>query len=284
MPELAELKLTSDYVNNCSEGATYTRVEKNPQHKGAELDIPFKYFSIKSESKGKEIVLTIKDEDSKDFIPIRITMGMSGHFQLTNTGQEPKHAHLKFHRKDGTTLSFVDVRRFGKWTQGVAWNEDRGPDPTSDFDAFFLNIMTNLTKRTFRKPLYEVLMDQKWFNGIGNYLRAEIIFRAENVDPFLPASQQIAKYPKILELCRDIPMLAYAKGGGSIRDWDNPFGSDAIQEKFMLCYGNKTMDTRIDPKGRRFWYDPKWNAPMHRDDLKDWDYYSGLPSPSAYKS
>jgi endonuclease VIII-like 1 len=144
--------------------------------------------------------------------------------------------------------------------------------------------MTNLTKRTFRKPLYEVLMDQKWFNGIGNYLRAEIIFRAENVDPFLPASQQIAKYPKILELCRDIPMLAYAKGGGSIRDWDNPFGSDAIQEKFMLCYGNKTMDTRIDPKGRRFWYDPKWNAPMHRDDLKDWDYYSGLPSPSAYKS
>jgi formamidopyrimidine-DNA glycosylase len=132
MPELAELKLTSDYVNTCSEGATYTRVEKNPQHKGAELDIPFKYFSIKSESKGKEIVLTIKDEDSKDFIPIRITMGMSGHFQLTNTGQEAKHAHIKFHRKDGTTLSFVDVRRFGKWTQGVAWNEDRGPDPTSD--------------------------------------------------------------------------------------------------------------------------------------------------------
>ena len=228
--------------------------------------------------------MTISDDSSKSKIPIRMTMGMSGHFRITNTGQEDKHAHLKFYRKDGTTLSFVDVRRFGKWTQGVAWNEDRGPDPTSDFDAFFLNIMTNLTKRTFRKPLYEVLMDQKWFNGIGNYLRAEIIFRAENVDPFLPASQQIAKYPKILELCRDIPMLAYAKGGGSIRDWDNPFGSDAIQEKFMLCYGNKTMNTRIDPKGRRFWYDPKWNAPMHRDDLKDWDYYSGLPSPSAYKS
>lgn len=284
MPELAELKLTSDFVNEASSSIVYTSVKKNPEHKGQELDIPFKYWRLSAESKGKEIVLTIKCDDTGQAIPIRITMGMSGHFQVTNTGQEPKHAHLKFYRKDGTTLSFVDVRRFGKWTQGAAWNEDRGPDPTSDFDAFFLNIMTNLTKRTFRKPLYEVLMDQKWFNGIGNYLRAEIIFRAENVDPFLPASQQIAKYPKILELCRDIPMLAYAKGGGSIRDWDNPFGSDAIQEKFMLCYGNKTMDTRIDPKGRRFWYDPKWNVPMHRDDLKDWDYYSGLPSPSAYKS
>lgn len=284
MPELAELKLTSDFVNEASSSIVYTSVKKNPEHKGQELDIPFRYWRLSAESKGKEIVLTIKCDDTGQAIPIRITMGMSGHFQVTNTGQEPKHAHLKFYRKDGTTLSFVDVRRFGKWTQGAAWNEDRGPDPTSDFDAFFLNIMTNLTKRTFRKPLYEVLMDQKWFNGIGNYLRAEIIFRAENVDPFLPASQQIAKYPKILELCRDIPMLAYAKGGGSIRDWDNPFGSDAIQEKFMLCYGNKTMDTRIDPKGRRFWYDPKWNVPMHRDDLKDWDYYSGLPSPSAYKS
>jgi endonuclease VIII-like 1 len=284
MPELAELKLTSDYVNTSSEGVTYVKVEKNPEHKGKELDIPFESFRIKSESKGKEIVLYILDNNSDEYIPIRITMGMAGHFQVTNTTKEPKHAHLKFYRKDGTTLSFVDVRRFGKWTQGVAWNEGRGPDPTTEPREFFLNIMTNLTKKTFHKPLYEVLMDQKWFNGIGNYLRAEIIFRADDVDPFLPAAQQIAKYPKILQLCTDVPMLAYAKGGGSIRDWDNPFGENAIQEKFMLCYGNKTMDTRIDSKNRRFWYDPKWNVPMHRDDLKDWDYYSGLPSPSAYKS
>jgi len=259
MPELAELRLTSDYVNECSDRAVYVSVEKNPEHKGKDLDIPFKSFTIKAESKGKEIVLSIKDAYSDATIPIRITMGMSGHFQLTNTAQEPKHAHLKFYRKDGTTLSFVDVRRFGKWTQGVAWNEDRGPDPTTEPREFFLNIMTNLTNKTFRKPLYEVLMDQKWFNGIGNYLRAEIVFRANDVDPFLPAVEQLAKYPKILQLCTDIPMLAYAKGGGSIKDWNNPFGENAIQERFMLCYGNKNMDTRIDPKGRRFWYDPKWN-------------------------
>ena len=282
MPELAELKLTSDYVNSSSNNITYTNVKKNPEHKGKELDIPFNYFKISTESKGKEIVMTIKDEDSPETITIRMTMGMSGHFQLTNVSQESKHAHLKFYRKDGTVLSFVDVRRFGKWTQGLSWNKDRGPDPTTEPREFFLNIMTNLTKRTFRKPLYEVLMDQKWFNGIGNYLRAEIIFRAGDVDPFLPAAQQIAKYPKILELCTDIPMLAYAKGGGSIKDWDNPFGENAMQEKFMLCYGNKTMETRIDSKKRRFWYDPKWNVPTHRDDLKDWDYYSGLPSPTAY--
>ena len=271
MPELAELKFTSDYVNQASEGATYVRVEKNPVHKCDDLDIPFESFKIKAKSKGKEMVLYFLDENSDKFIPVRITMGMSGHFKLTNTGDEAKHAHLKFYRKDGTTLSFVDVRRFGKWKQGLVWSDNRGPDPTTEYKAFWDNVMTNLTK--LKKPLYEMLMDQKYFNGIGNYLRAEIIFRAGDVDPFLPAGMQFARYPKLLDLCRDIPLLAYAKGGGSIKDWDNPFGDEAIQERFMLCYGNAKMSKRKDRNGRTFWYDKKWDeVPTSRDDLKDFLY------------
>ena len=274
MPELAELKFTSDYVNEVSEGMTYVGVKKNPVHKGDELEIPFEKFKVKAQSKGKEMVLYILDKGSDQYIPIRMTMGMAGHFKLTNTGQEPKHAHLKFFRNDGTTLSFVDVRRFGKWKQGLAWSENRGPDPTTEYDMFWTKIMTNLTK--LNKPLYETLMDQKYFNGIGNYLRAEIIYRAEDVDPFLPAGMQLAKYPKILELCRDIPLLAYAKGGGSIKDWDNPFGENSIQEKFMLCYGNDKMAKRKDRNGRTFWYDKKWDdVPLSREDLGDYLYERG---------
>lgn len=275
MPELAELKFTSDFVNSVSGNITYSNVEKNPEHKCEDLNIPFKEFKLKSESRGKEMILIISDKYSTDSIPIRMTMGMSGQFALTNTGDEPKHSHLKFYRNDGTTLSFVDVRRFGKWKQGLRWNSSRGEDPTTSFDSFWKDIMTNLTSRAFKKPLYEVLMNQKYFNGIGNYLRAEIIYRAGDVDPFLPAGMQLAKYPKILELCKDIPMLAYAKGGGSIRDWDNPFGTNAIQEKFMLCYGNSSMSKRKDSNGRTFWYDKKWdNVPTSRDELGDFLYGS----------
>ena len=271
MPELAELKFTADYVNQVSEGANYVNVFKNPEHKCEDLNIPFKSFRVKAESKGKEMVIAILDNNSDQIIPIRMTMGMSGYFKLTNTGQELKHSHLRFNTEEGTTLSFVDVRRFGKWKQGLWWNSSRGEDPTTSYDSFWKDIMTNLTSRAFKKPLYEVLMNQKYFNGIGNYLRAEIIFRAEDVDPFLPAGMQLAKYPKILQLCKDIPMLAYAKGGGSIRDWDNPFGEDAVQERFMLCYGNDEMSKRKDRNGRMFWYDPKWdNVPTSRDDLKEY--------------
>ena len=269
MPELAELKFTADYVNQVSKGMKYVRVEKNPVHKCEDLDIPFKTFKIKAQSKGKEMVLYFLDYHSDQFITARITMGMSGHFKVTNTGDEVKHSHLKFYRKDGTTLSFVDVRRFGKWKQGLVWSDNRGPDPTTEYKAFWDNVMTNLTK--MKKPLYEMLMDQKYFNGIGNYLRAEIIYRAGDVDPFLPAGMQFARNPKLLDLCRDIPLLAYAKGGGSIKDWDNPFGDEAIQERFMLCYGNNEMSKRKDRNGRTFWYDKKWdNVPTSRDDLGEY--------------
>ena len=272
MPELAELKLTADYVNQMAKDEKFVAVKKNPEHKGEDLTIPFKKFRIRAESRGKELVLAILDRYSDQVITVRMTMGMSGYFKLTNTGNEPKHAHLKFYTDDGVTLSFVDVRRFGKWKQGVWWNEDRGPDPVKESKEFFLNVMTNLTKPAFKKPLYEALMNQKYFNGIGNYLRAEIIYRAGDVDPFLPAGGQIAKYPKILQLCEDVPKMAYIKGGGSIKDWSNPFtGAKEINENFMLCYGNKAeMLDRIDSNGRRFWYDPKWEMPMHRDELAEY--------------
>ena len=253
---------------------TYVGVKKNPIHKCEDLNIPFETFKIKAVSKGKEMVLYFLDKHSDQYIPVRITMGMSGHFKLTNSGQEPKHSHLKFYRSDGTTMSFVDVRRFGKWKQGVAWSDNRGPDPTTEYKAFWDKVMTNLTK--LKKPLYEMLMDQKYFNGIGNYLRAEIIYRAGDVDPFLPAGMQFARYPKLLDLCRDIPLLAYAKGGGSIKDWDNPFGDEAIQERFMLCYGNAEMSKRKDRNGRTFWYDSKWDdVPTSRDDLGEYLYERG---------
>jgi endonuclease VIII-like 1 len=259
MPELAELKLTAEYINNRAGGLKFESVQKNPEHKCQDLEIPFKKFKIKATSRGKEIVIGILDCYSDRIIPIRITMGMSGYFLMTNTGREANHSHLKFNTTDGTTLSFVDVRRFGKWKQGVWWNKDRGPDPTKEFKLFKDNIYSNLSRAAFKKPIYEALMDQKFFNGIGNYLRAEILYRIPQLNPNISGKSAIEAYPEILDLCRDIPMLAYAKGGGSIKDWNNPFGENAIQEKFMICYGNKGMSHKQDRNGRRFWYDPKWD-------------------------
>jgi len=261
MPELAELRFTADYINQVSEDIEYISCYKNPQHKCQDLDIPFYKYKLSAQSRGKEIVVEVKDVHSDKTIDIRWTMGMSGYFKLTVTGLEHKHAHLQFRTSDGRTLSFVDVRRFGKWKQGVSWNKDRSPDPTYEFEKFKTNIKKNIHRAIFSKPIYETLMDQKFFNGIGNYLRAEILYRIPTLNPNTPGRDAIESHPEVLDFCRDIPLLAYKKGGGSIKDWENPFdSSEEVYENFMICYGRRGMGQIIDRNGRRFWYDPKWNA------------------------
>ena len=162
MPELAELRLTADYINACSQGdgphIHYISIEKNPAHKGTHCitpENPGEYFSLSAKSRGKELLIYIHKDNN--ITPIRMTMGMSGHFELTNTGQESKHAHLKFYRKDGTTLSFVDVRRFGKWKASETWSINRGPDPVFDHTEFIDNIYKNigLIKGATQKKLLE---------------------------------------------------------------------------------------------------------------------------------
>lgn len=258
MPELAELKLTADYINESSRGISFIKIEKNPVHKGEDVEVPFEKFKISAKSRGKELVVYIKDKYSTEVIPMRMTMGMAGHFGLTNTGQENKHAHLKFYSTDGVTLSFVDVRRFGKWKLGHEWSDNRGPDPTEEFDQFTENIMGNLTKREFDKPIHLVMMNQKYFNGIGNYLRAEILYRIPELNPFISAREAITEFPKILEYCKLIPEYAYQLGGGKIKDWKNPFEEINERSTFFRCYSQPNMANGIDKNGRRFWFDPKW--------------------------
>lgn len=276
MPELAEVRLTADYINKAVKGLVFSNIEKNPVHKGDSFEVPTAY-TITAESRGKELLLKLRDADTH--IPIRFNLGMSGYFEHKNLDKSHKHAHLKFIARDGTSLNFVDVRRFGRWNVGLEWSSKRGPDPTLDYPGFVQNILDNIHKPAFKKPIYELLMDQKWFNGIGNYLRAEIMYRVD-VSPFIPAWQAIDQEPKILELCRDLPLQAYELGGGSIKDWKNPFGKEIKNwEEFMLCYGNETMSKVKDKTGRTFWHDPIWKQ---LDLNRDWDHYSDLPNPTAY--
>jgi endonuclease VIII-like 1 len=289
MPELAELRLTADYINQESKGKTFFSIKKNPNHKGEDLfkDIDFP-FTINAKSRGKELMIEISTspefatEENIKVQHLMMGMGMSGYFKWIDDGSIEKHAHLKFFTEGGC-LAFIDVRRFGKWKWGY-WSSDRGPDPTTQHESFVGSILSNLSHRDFNKPINEILMNQRWFNGIGNYLRAEILYRAD-INPFMPARDAIKIAPEILNLCKSIPETAYLLGGGELKDWVNPFKFDTIDDvkigwkEFMKCYGKPGMSTMIDNngKGRRFWYNPKW-------DIGDsnWCHYSGMPSPSAY--
>lgn len=267
MPELAEVRLTSEYVNQVSDRVVFYSVWKNPVHKGKKVEVRTP-FSLQAESRGKEMRLAISPAPNffsdaaqeKKTLYLMMTMGMSGHFKWAPKSDEmPKHTHLSFNSNLGN-LCFVDVRRFGRWSFG-SWNPQRGPDPTREFSLFSEHVTKNMFTKAFQKPIHEVLMDQSYFNGIGNYLRAEILYRTE-CDPFSSATLALQAHPEILTLCRDLPLQAYALGGGRLKDWENPAGVPvpAGWNSFMLCYGNPGMSRIKDRNGRTFWYDPKWNS------------------------
>ena len=252
MPEIAEVRITADYVNALSEGKNFYTISKNPVHKGIDIlphDTPFK---ISARSRGKELCLFLSTDSGTR--SLKMTMGMSGHFKWIEDGELEKHAHLKFNSVQGS-LAFVDVRRFGKWKWGK-FSENRGPDPIDEYDKFIENILSHLHTKEFQKPLYEILMNQRYFNGIGNYLRAEILYKADQ-NPFEPAYIALIHNARILELCKTLPIEAYYLNGGSIKDWKNPFGEQSSSD-WMKCYGNKNMSTLVDSAGRRLWFDKKW--------------------------
>ena len=214
MPELAEVKIMAEYINSVSEGQVYTNIRKSPETKvKTQMEDPFDgmSFTIEAQSRGKELMLTLISLGGEER-SIKFAMGMSGNWYLASPGEMVKHAHLKFYREDGYSLMMVDVRRFAKWDWTESWSSKRGPCPLSEYEAFVKNIQASINKKIFEKPIYEIMMDQKYFNGIGNYLRAEILDRY-SVNPFLPAKEVITY--DLLELCHDVCQEAYLVGGGS---------------------------------------------------------------------
>lgn len=252
MPELAEVKIMSEYINYVSDKTTFNKVKKSPQNKNPELIIEGN-FKIKAHNRGKELILEINNQK------LLCNMGMSGNWVFLKKGSEPKHSQLMFDTTDGYTLALVDFRRFSRWKWVEGWSGNRGPCMLTEWDDFVTNLKNNSDKKIFDKPIYELMLDQKYFNGLGNYLRAEILDRS-NQNPFVSSRESINNQ-LMLELCRDIVMEAYQLGGGQLLQWTNPYFDDKVTfREWLQCYGKK--EKIVDSKGRTFWFDEKYKTSL----------------------
>ena len=265
MPEISEVKIMSEFINKTTQDKKFINIRKSDVSK-VKTDLKGNWpigFCINTQTKGKKLKINIKwsvdcfKHHLKPNMSLICGMGMSGHWTFTEREKTPKHAHLMFDTDDGWTLSLVDVRRFANWVWSD-WPENVGPDPVSEHKLFVKNVMDNLENKIFDKPIYEILLNQKYFSGIGNYLRAEIMYHLD-VDPFLSARQVITENPRIFELCRQLPIEAYVLGGGQLKDWTNPYKMEKKTfESWLQCYTKPDMATIMDKNKRRFWYNKKF--------------------------
>ncbi len=254
MPEIAELKIMSEFINKVSCDKLYHKIYDVQKgiHSDITNDLILSNFKIKSNSYGKTLFLDVQNKKLSFF------MGMSGNWKFLSTKDinSIKFIRLRFDTIDGYSLLCYGGYMGPKWKLGY-FSSKKGPDPIQDFDKFKLNILDNLDNKDFDKPIYECLLNQKWFCGIGNYLRSTIIYYS-NINPFQSGRQAIKNNIHIIELCKDIPDKAYELNGGQLKDWKNPLDVDDTKFKEWVFYqkGNKIKDSN----GRTFWYDPKWES------------------------
>jgi len=270
MPEIAEVRLTSELVSKIGKLTTFTRVEKSPVSKiKTDLsEISFKEFTVQSASRGKEMVLTFIDSivpfQEATSKKMKVTLGMSGTWVyykpgLPDTEKIHKHAHLRLHSSDGNILGLYDVRRFAKWSWSDFDRKGRGPCIFNEELAFSDNLRDNwYTHKDFEKhKLSEIMMNQRWFNGVGNYLRAEILYRLDR-NPFMKASDlPLVDLNDLIAITIGCCNQSYKLGGGQLKDWKNPNGEDPSSFKeWMKCYSR--LEKTTDRTGRTFWFDKKW--------------------------
>ncbi|XP_053742240.1 endonuclease 8-like 1 [Synchiropus splendidus] len=302
MPEGPELHLASLYVNRMCHGVVFTgAVIKSEVSKSPAVAFTCPAYRISATSRGKEVKLTltpmksdggsrrsVKGGEAVQPMDVVFRFGMSGYFRFTPEDELPKHAHLRFYTKEKPrrVLSFVDARRFGSWQPGGSWQPERGPCIMFEYKSFRENVVSHLSDRAFDRPICEVLLNQKYFNGVGNYLRAEILYRL-NVPPFAPARAVLeglepddvfgtqtddkvktvkaekkvkAEAADLLRLCHTVPLEVVGLGG---KGYDPEKKDYSGFEAWLQCYYVDGMKSIRDHNGRTMWFkgDPGPMAP-----------------------
>ena len=270
MPEIAEVKIMGDFINFVSsQEKLFKKIEKSEVSKvKTDLDVfDGAVFMVSAKTRGKEMMLEFSlmgsEVNGAEKRNLAVTLGMSGNFAYVKKESDifdrvMKHSHLRMETVSGNFLVLHDVRRFAKWKWTNGWGRGRGPCPLTEFNQFSEHLKTYWFKhKVFNARLNEILMNQSLFNGIGNYLRAEILYRM-NINPFQSANQlspmEVDSLIRMSYLCCQ---EAYRLGGGELKDWVNPNGSNAKTfQEWMVCYGKGS--SVVDKTGRRFWYDPQW--------------------------
>lgn len=139
MPECPELHLAGRYINEACGGLVFSGgVERSAVGRGPEVPFRSEAYRISATARGKELRLTLAPLGPGAAQDLVFRFGMSGSFRLCPAAELPRHAHLRFLTSESAprALCFVDVRRFGSWRLGDAWQLDRGPCVVSEYQAF----------------------------------------------------------------------------------------------------------------------------------------------------
>lgn len=255
MPEGPEVTVIRDGLNRHLKGHTVTSVslpegskflKKSPDGlNDFKKMLPLKVTEVKS--KGKFIYFVF---EKGWYLMCRLLMSGGWHLK-----KAPKHNHCQLEYQVGTasktdSIWFVDQRHFGtlKWTNKKSDLDDElnklGPDLLNETinESNYLKTM----KKHSKKSIAKVLMDQSIFSGIGNYLKAEILYEAKVSPHALIKNLDDAKLKEIFKISVDEIKTSYKAGGASVRHYTDIRGKDGT-----YAFNFKVYQKKVDPLGNK---------------------------------
>lgn len=245
MPELPEVASTAirlkeemqnqELTNIIVHSGRYMR-HGNPKGMDEFLELlPAKITNV--EFAGKLIIMEF--ETAKGTWWCWNTLGMSGGWRL----QSSKHGHVEFQMGD-KSVWFTDIRNFGtlKFTNDESATKKKrssiGPNHLSQTisDELF-------TERLMKYPnitIAEGLMSQSLIGGIGNYIKAEVLYRARVSPHRLVNTLTEGEFSLLNDACEEVIKSSFLNKGASIRTYYNVDGSVGEFPFFFFVYGRET--------------------------------------------
>ena len=151
-----------------------------------------------------------------------VHLGMTGELSAKPEPVAPaKHDHLVLHTK-AIALVFSDPRQFGAVTfyEGKSlvefWRE-LPPQPMDD--SFTVELVTMILQRHRRQPLKALLLDQRYFPGIGNWMADEVMWQMK-LPPHIAAGSLTEKQSR--ELWRTLRKVCDVALKTVGVDWSDP--------------------------------------------------------------
>ena len=238
MPEGPEVKIASDYFNNffsTSKKINFEIITDYYQEKYSDvfsvIEQNLKTFSP-TYTVGKNIFLDLSKNKIFNF-----HLGMTGGW----SNELVKHCHLRVYDHENE-IFFRDVRKFGKMriiTQ-AQFNEKFNSSHDLLNDSYCKKSHLDfLEKINFKKSICSIIMDQKYFPGVGNYIKSEGLYiskiHPEEKWGNLSSKQKL----RLINNLQKVMLDSYKSGGAELKDFKNPFN----QSQFKLkIYGKKYTD------------------------------------------
>lgn len=151
-----------------------------------------------------------------------VHLGMTGELSIKPVPYAPaKHDHLVLRTKS-QALVFNDPRQFGR----ISYNEGKSPPawwcelpPQPMDDGFTLELINCILQRHSRQPLKALLLDQRYFPGIGNWMADEVMWQLK-LPPHIAAGSLTHKQSR--ELWRTVRKICEVALKTIGVDWRDP--------------------------------------------------------------